>query len=283
VSFLPGKEQLLLDLRRIAKNNYSLAEGESAEQYIGPMLKHIGDTDPELRDELIYETFCEWICEKAYFRDDYLRQLLSVLLDYNHLLFHIGNDGDSTVFTRSFSALAIVLILMEHRKRSILNADQFEHAKNVIIRYHMQENDFRGFMLEYGWAHAAAHGADVLKELVQCKECDQAVLQEILDCMKRILRNGRYLLCHEEDERLVSVACLIFRLHEPFRIHLRSWLDDLEYYADIEDSRMQYIARVNTKNFVRSFYFRLVHSRITDDFITLLSDVEKKLNRFAGK
>ncbi len=280
---MQDREHLLLDLRRIAKNNYLLAEDESAEQYMEPMLKYIGDTDAELRDELIYETFCEWICEKAYFQDDKLRQMLQVLLDNEHLMYHIGNDGDSTVFTRSFSSLAIVLILMEHRKRDILNADQFTHARNTVIQYLMRENDFRGFVPEYGWAHAAAHGADVLEELVQCRESDHSVLQEILVCMKHVLRNGRYMLCHEEDERLVRVAYQIYRLHTPFRIPLRSWLETLTEYTNIENPQVQYIARVNTKNFVRSFYFRLIHFGITDDIITLLTDTEKKLNRFAGK
>jgi hypothetical protein len=283
VGILPGKEQLLLDLRRIAKNNYLLPEGESVEQYLDPMLKYIGDTDTELRDELIYETFCEWIYEKAYVTDDRLRQMLAALLNNDHLMYHIGNDGDSSVFTRSFSALAIVLILTEHRKRAILDADLFTQAKNAAIAYLMQEKDFRGFVPEYGWAHAAAHGADVLEELVQCKESDQTVLQEILDCMKRVLRNGRYMLCHEEDERLARVAHQIFKMHAPFRIQLQTWLENLTDYAVIENPQIQYIARVNTKHFVRSFYFRLMHLGIKDDIITLLTDTEKKLNRFAGK
>lgn len=277
------REQLLLDLRRIAKNNYFLTESENVDQYLTPMLKLIGDTDAELRDALIYETFCDWICEKAYLRDDMLRQMLHVLLDNDHLMYHIGSDGDNAVFTRSFSALAIVLILMEHRKRNILNANQFELAKNTIIQYLLKENDFRGFVPEYGWAHAAAHGADMLVELVQCKESEHSVFQEILVCMKRILHNGRYMLCHEEDERLVRVAYHVFRLHTPFRIKLLDWLETLADYTNIDNPQVQYIARINTKNFVRSFYFRLIHFGITDDIITLLTDTEKKLNRFASK
>lgn len=283
MSFLFGREQLLLDLRRIAKNNYFLAEGESAEQYIEPMLKYIGDTDAELRDELIYETLCDWIGDKAYVQDDRLRQLLDVLLDNDHLMYHLGNDGDSTVLTRSFSALAIVIILAEHRKRNILTADQFRHVKEAIIQYLMHENDFRGYVPGYGWAHAAAHGADMLEELVQCKESDPAVIWEILICMKRILHNGRHLLCHEEDERLVRAVYWVFKLHAPFQVHLRTWLEDLTDLKGIEDQRMQYIARVNTKNFVRCFYFRLFHFGITDGIVTQLTDMEKKLNRFANK
>jgi hypothetical protein len=280
---LPDREQLLLDLRRIAKNNYLLMEGETVEPYLDPMLIYIGDTDSELRDELIYETFSGWIGQKAYVTDDRLRQMLAVLLDSGHLLYHIGSDGDSSVFTRSFSALAIVLILTEHRKRTVLDADLFALTKNTVIAYLMQEKDFRGFVTEYGWAHAAAHGADVLEELVLCKESDQSVLQEILDCMKRVLCNGRYMLCHEEDERLARVAHQILQKHAPFRIHLQTWLESLTDFPGIENPQMQYIARINTKNFVRSFYFRLMHLGITDDIITLLTDTEKKLNRFAGK
>ncbi len=277
------REQLLLDLRRIAKNNYILSKGESVEQYLKQMLKFIGDADAQLRDELIYETFCEWICDKAYVGDDELRKMLAVLLDSSHLFSHIGNDGDHTVLTRSFSALVIVLVLMEHRKRAILDADLFMQTRKAIIQYLMQEADFRGYMPDCGWAHAAAHGADMLDELVQCRESDHTVLHEILACIKRILRNGRYMLCHEEDERLARVAARVFDLHVSFRTHLQAWLEELTDYEGVKIERMRYLARVNAKNFVRSFYFRLLHGKTMDDNITLLADIEKKMNRFVGR
>lgn len=277
------RERLLLDLRRIAGNGYLLEKGEDAQEYLNLMLRHIGDTDAELRDTLIYETFCQWISEKARLSDDALRRILAVLLDHDHLFCHMGNDGDSTVLTRSFSVLAVVQILAEHRKRAILDRELFEQTKNAIVRYCAQEMDLRGYQPDFGWAHAAAHGADALEELVQCRECDAAAIREILACMKRMMQNGRYLLCHEEDERLVRAAHHMLSGPAAFRALLRAFMKDVAAYAGADDPRMQYIARVNTKNFVRSFYFRLLHANTEEDFRALLADVEKQMNRFAPK
>ncbi|MDF2567405.1 MAG: hypothetical protein K0R90_861, partial [Oscillospiraceae bacterium] len=51
------REQLIFKLRKIRENQYSVAEEENPWDYIVPMLDHIGDIDPELRDDLIYNTF----------------------------------------------------------------------------------------------------------------------------------------------------------------------------------------------------------------------------------
>lgn len=59
------KEQLKSDLQKIRESKYELSQREKADDYTALMLKYIGDTDAELRDDLIYETFCEWICGKS--------------------------------------------------------------------------------------------------------------------------------------------------------------------------------------------------------------------------
>ncbi|UHA73472.1 hypothetical protein [Paenibacillus sp. 481] len=73
--------QLLLNLRRIKQSGYQLQQEESAMDYVELMLEYIGDPSPELRDELIYMTFCKWIVEKEYIQEDELRYILSVLIE----------------------------------------------------------------------------------------------------------------------------------------------------------------------------------------------------------
>lgn len=125
------REKLILDLQRIQENQYQLYENENAWTYSQLMLQYVGDTDPELRDDLIYATFCRWICEKEYFTNEELIKLLDQLLDENHLFFSIGNDGDDTVFTRTFSVLIIVLLLWKNRERSFLQIDKFINIKEI--------------------------------------------------------------------------------------------------------------------------------------------------------
>lgn len=274
------KEQLLLDLSRIRENKYNLVEGESISVYTDLMLRYIGDTNPELRDELIYATFCEWICEKEYFNEEELRHMLIILMDENHLFYHIGNDGDDTVFTRTFSMLVVVLILCQHRKKPILNYDMFVRVKNDLIRYYEEEKDFRGYIEEYGWAHGAAHGADAMGELVQCKESDDTIYQEILKAIQKVLYNGKYLFCNEEDERIARV---VFRMIKgnlmPYQL-INDWIEELSQCCGWESTRRQYVARVNTKNFVRCLYFKLMHNQNAIYISNTLFNLERRLNRF---
>lgn len=274
------REQLLLDLRRIEGNKYTLSEGECRSQYVEVMLQYIGDTDPDLRDELIYSTFNEWICEKEYFSDNDLLNMLNTLIDENHLFYHIGNDEDDSVFTRTFSILVVVLILIQHRKSAILDYDRFIEVKNAVIQYYMEERDLRGYIEQYGWAHGAAHGSDALDELVQCKESNDVILQEILESIKVVLYNEKYLLCNEEDERIARVVYRMIKNQSiPDRL-MNNWLEGLSQCCDSEKARKQYVARVNTKNFIRCLYFKLIHNQAAKDISNTLLHIEGKLNTF---
>jgi len=273
-------EQLIMHLRKIRDNNYNLAEDENVQSYADLMLQHIGDTDPELRDDLIFSTFCEWICEKEYFNEEELRQMLTVLLDDHHVFYHIGSFEDSTVFTRTFSILVVVLILCQHRKKAFLDFDVFTKVKDKLILYYQQEKDFRGYLDDCGWAHGAAHGADAMDELVQCKESDESVCTEVLGAIQNVLWNGKYLFSNEEDERMARVVYRIIKNNLMPSQLINNWISRLCQCCEWDKTRTQYIARVNSKNFVRCLYFKLEHKKCASDISHMLFEVEKKLNRF---
>lgn len=274
-----NREQLILDLRRIEGNSYN-ASSEEVAQYTDMMLRYIGDTDPVLRDDLIYNTFSEWICEKEYFCEKELLNILSILTDESHLFCGIGKDGDETVFTRTFSILAVVLILIQHRKKAFLTDEKFIQVKNSIIRYYQEERDLRGYTDGNGWAHGAAHGADALDELVQCEESGEEIFKEIFESIKKILYNGKYLFHNEEDERIARVVYRMIKRKPAASRLLNDWFDGLSQCCDWDKTRKQYIARVNTKNFVRCLYFKLVHNKVELNIADRLLEVEAKLNRF---
>lgn len=275
------KEQLKKELNRIKRNSYMPDEGDSIPEYAEAMLQHIGDPDPELRDDLIYEILCEWICEKEFFSDDELRSMLGILVDENHLFHCIGNEGDESVFTRTFSILVVVLILIRHRKNAFLDYPLFIETKTKIIKYYLEEKDLRGYTDEHGWAHGAAHGADALDELVQCRECEEEILQEILDSIRKVLYNGKYSFCNEEDERITRVVFRMIRLHGATSSRMiGEWLNGLDQCCEWEKTHTQRIARTNAKNFIRCLYFKLLHNRTSPDLIDILLHTEERLNRF---
>ncbi|KPU43538.1 hypothetical protein OXPF_29790 [Oxobacter pfennigii] len=274
------RKRLILELRKIQENQYKVAETKKQWEYIVWMLEYIGDTDPELRDDLIYNTLYEWIDVKEYFNEDQLRHILFILLDEKHLFYQIGSDGNDSVFTRTFSSLGVALILNRHRKKAFLSIDEFIEIKNKFIGYYTSEMDLRGYIQGSGWAHGTAHGADVMDELVQCSESDGGVIREILKAFKKVMYNGKYIFCNEEDERISRVVFRIIKENLLSKHAIIKWLEELSECIEWQRDRLQYVARVNAKNFVRCLYFKMMHYDNTLDIIDEIFKSEEKLNRF---
>jgi hypothetical protein len=275
-----SREQLMIDLQRIEENDYELRSGEDIKDYVKLMLEHIGDPEPVLRDELIYSTFYKWINEKRWFNDAELRELLWILLDEQHLFYHIGNKEDLTVYTRTFSVLVVALILQRHREMAILDSSEFIKVKQGLIRYYEEERDLRGYMEKEGWAHAAAHGADALDELVLCSESDAAVREEVLAVIQKMLYNDQYIFRDEEDERIATIIVTIIDHHLLPQQSITDWILNLAQCGSWPRSHSQYVNRINTKNFLRSLYFRLLLTEKNMDIVDVLLKTEKNLNEF---
>lgn len=275
-----SREQLMIDLQRIEENDYELKSGEDIKEYVKLMLEHIGDPEPVLRDELIYSTFYKWINEKHWFNDAELRELLWILLDEQHLFYHIGNKEDLTVYTRTFSVLVVALILQRHREMAILDSSEFIKVKQGLIRYYEEERDLRGYMEKEGWAHAAAHGADALDELVLCSESDAAVREEVLAVIQKMLYNDQYIFRDEEDERIATIIVTIIDHHLLPQQSITDWILNLAQCGSWPRSHSQYVTRINTKNFLRSLYFRLLLTEKNMDIVDVLLKTEKNLNEF---
>jgi len=59
-------EKELKSILKDIKNGRKIEQQEEQVQLIQSMIIHIGSLDSELRDELIYGTFYEWILEKIF-------------------------------------------------------------------------------------------------------------------------------------------------------------------------------------------------------------------------
>ncbi|OKP82498.1 hypothetical protein A3844_18605 [Paenibacillus helianthi] len=272
--------QLMTDLQRIETEHYRLREGEEHQRFISLMLEYIGDPQPELRDELIYPAFYEWILEQRLFSSDELRGITAVLLDEQHLFHGIGGQGEDTVFTRTFTTLVIGLIIQRHRERPFLDAAGFLKVKTALLRYYIEEKDLRGYVEEGGWAHSAAHGADALDELVQCPECDEPLQLEVLEVVRRKLHNGVYIFRDEEDERMATIVDTMIRGNLLARKRIAEWIGSLAASGSQPGSRSQYINRVNSKNFVRALYFRREREGLGQELHEALLTAELNVNKF---
>lgn len=152
--------------------------------------------------------------------------------------------------------------------------------KEALIRYYEEEQDLRGFMPEEGWAHAAAHGADALDELVLCSESDAAIREEVLAVIQRMLYNDQHIFRDEEDERIATIVATMIDHHLLPQQSIVDWIRNLEQCGGWPRSRGQYVARVNTKNFVRSLYFRLLPLKNNPAMVEVLLKAEMNLNKF---
>ncbi|WNN74211.1 DUF2785 domain-containing protein [Lysinibacillus capsici] len=273
--------KLMEDLQRIEENKYQLGEGEQHQDFLPLLLQYIGDPQPELRDNLIYPMFYMWIKEENRFSEEELRSLLTILTDENHLFYNIGSEDDQSVFTRTFSALPIALIIQHHRKNPFLNQEEIEQLMQVMLRYYKEEKDLRGYLSVGGWAHSASHGADVFVELVQCEESSVAMLREVLVAISGKLHNGIHIFSDEDDERLVNIVDTM--IHKELLPHqeIANWISCLAQCCNLPRNRNQVIARVNSKNFLRSLYFRRGQDSLGNALNTAILDTEAKLNRFS--
>lgn len=277
------KEQLKIDLQRIKANEYNLNGDEQVRNYVDLMLKYIGDSDPELRDDLIYLTFVYWIEEKNYFTNEELISLLNKILSEEFAFYNIGSDNDDSVLRRSFSILLINPILCVHLDKDFLDENMILKTKNCLIRYFNEEKDWRGYDEKKGWLHALAHAADGMHILVNCKGITEEICKEIMVTIENLLCKGRYVFSAEEYERLMTIIyddVICDNLLE--EEYVCNWIEGLGRVLGIEDNITKFRARANVKNAMRSVYFRVIHNNGSERILKSIVDLDKKLNVYVN-
>ena len=192
-----------------------------------------------------------------------LMEILKVVLNDQHLFWGIGEQGTDTVFTRTFSLLGVALMLEVHNSNPFIPDAELLVIKQKMLRYLQNERDFRGYVPDKGWAHAAAHAADVLDEMAQCSYYDRADLLEMLAAVRDLIMNPNIVYNWQEDERLVTAVLSIWQREEIDDTAVGQWLQSL---IPKTDERLpmppKYQRFMNIKNFLRSFYLRIVKQNI---------------------
>ena len=275
------KEQLKANLRRIKENEYNLGDGENINDYVNLMLKYIGDNNPEVRDELIYTTFVNWIEEKGYFTDEELKVLLNTILSEDFAFYNIGSENDDSVLRRSFSILLVNPILCVHLDKEFLGEEMILKTKDCLIKYLNEEKDLRGYDKEKGWLHAIAHVADGIHALINCKGITEDICKDIMGTIANKLLEGREVFNAEEDERLITIIYYdIISDNLLSNEYICNWIDGLSKVVEIKDKGTRFRARTNVKNFIRSLYFRLLHLENNEEISKAIIDLEKKINLY---
>ncbi len=276
--------QLKEKLQALAQNEFRLSANEDLAMLIPDMLLHIGATDSLLRDNLIYTAFATWILDYNILSPEQLRGLLQQILGKQHMSHNIGEKNTDTVFRRSFSVLLLPLFLIRHRSQPFLTQAEIYQVKEKLLCYLSNEKDRRGFVNKKGWAHAIAHAADALDDLVQCTEIGENDLREILEAIQTVISIEDVAYTCGEDERMVTVATAIIKRQLLPDTEFAQWIQGFADPALIVRSMPQrIIIRTNIKNFLQSLYFRLQWEQLTDEFNTPISQTLHKISLFTNQ
>ncbi|MGM0896505.1 MAG: DUF2785 domain-containing protein [Bacillota bacterium] len=226
---------------------------------IKSMMMHIGSPDSELRDGLIYGTFCELILEDK-IEADVLNEMLKSCLNEQMLFKGIGESGTDNVFTRSFTSLLIALILHADNQKDFLSGELIFEVKDQLISYITLEKDLRGFVADKGWAHSIAHIADAFDELIKNKKITTDDYVEIANVLWNKVFIADYVYIHDEEERILMPLLETLKQGLPHEV-IQGFVENIPVELEMqkvqlaEESYWQLYA--NCKKFLKSFYVKI--------------------------
>lgn len=266
-------------LKEIKEDNYRIPASLNINEIIMEMMHDIGNTDPELRDKLIYSVMYHWIMNNE-IATDKLKELLAISMDDNHLFFKIGEINTDSVFTRSFSILLIPLILINNRQLKFLSENDIKEVYIKVVDYFIKEKDLRGYVKDQGWAHSVAHAADALDDLAICSEIGHEELLYMLDIIKDKVCINNYVYINEEDERLVTAIISIFNRKLITNEEFCEWIKSFNVLQRTGRYPEDHNLVINVKNLLRSLYFRLIGLDDTEMITGQIKDTLKEISNF---
>lgn len=250
---------------------------------IEKMLSNIGSTDPELRDKLIFNTFCTLI-EKDYLNKNQMEHIIEVCL--NNLFLGIDKIESDLVFTRSFSSLTIGLLLQKDREQSFLKEEVVLSIINKSTEYLNLEKDIRGYVETKGWAHSIAHGADLLVEAVKHplfnNNLSSVYLETIKECLFKKSTTKAPFVDGEEERLIVVLEALIEK--GLTTDEMITWISEISNTLNNLKSEEGYSLnffwkRSNVINFLRGLYFRLLYKNTHLKLRSRITDILEQLHK----
>lgn len=213
------------------------------------MLENIGNSNPYVRDEIIYRAWC-YLFDKGRIDIRQKRKILSFLLDEKYLSSYDFDNSQDLVLRRSFTALLLVILLEDERKNCWMTADNYQRIMQESFSWLLEEQDYRGFDEKLGWIHAFAHGADLLVEIVRLTACQVKEVNIIMSILTKIISSQDILLWSEED-RLSVVIIELLKLKKLSESELLYWCEN------IEKSLNSWQAHKKWSVFVQTLFFKL--------------------------
>ncbi|HEY7355343.1 MAG TPA: DUF2785 domain-containing protein [Ktedonobacterales bacterium] len=260
------------------------------------LLALLGSTDSYLRDATAYPILEAWISRDLYTADE-LRALAGQLSE--NLKLGLGERGTDTVFLRAFSALVLAEIVYHHNKHPFFEEADVRQIFENALAYYPAEQDLRGYVSGLGWAHAVAHGADLLYVLAENNYLSASDLERIMQALAtQIAPPVAHAYLYNEDQRITRAVLAALKrdlLTLPF---LSAWLDGLTSFESQKitfDGTLTGEPRLipseiginvlhNTRQFLSALYVHLTldeeQPAIAADFAPLVLAALQLMNRW---
>ncbi len=241
------------------------------------LLDNYSSTDPALRDSLSY-TLLERLMSEERVSANTVIEVAHKSIDAEHLFWRIGEKETDSVFMRAFSILTVPIVLQYYEKHPPIPEPLWDSLLEATLRYATLEDDWRGYVLHKGWAHAAAHLADALGSLGS-KDClDGRTVKAVLTALHDVA-TVPVALGHTEDDRLAYGA---FTLIESQRLSAESvmaWLDSFPWIP-AGNVGMETIRGANANHFLRSLYFRYLYHDPKSPHLALIAAAARRFDIF---
>lgn len=247
-----GETELKARLAAFKGGGYSELATTELDPLVDAMLSHIGSTDSELRDDLIYETFAEIVLRRE-------TDMALVLRVFDACLDKIADgidaDDPDRVFRRSFSMLVVALVLERNSEGSFLDALRIREAFGRICDAYRREKNLVGYYPDKGWAHTVAHTADVFALIVRSEALRDDDRSRVLDLVRDKFLQPLYRFTDGEDERTARVVEAILGERPSMRGRVMEWVDALAGNRLPATMPAMFVVKGNVRNLLRSIYF----------------------------
>lgn len=244
----------------IQENNYAIPIDHTPTSLTAKLFEYLGSSDPELRDEIAYETFANFLKREYYSEEEIAIYIASLLAN---LEIGIGEMGTDSVFLRSFSILFLAEIIHTDNQALQLKKPIIKTILEKGLWYLEAERDLRGYVLDKGWAHALAHTADLFLVLGQNTHTGSREHHRILYAIgKKLIQSTGWIYLYGEDDRLSRAVVEILRRDTLSMAFVKKWLafflePDEKDRAVAWTKEESWHAFFNVRNFLRSLYLQV--------------------------
>lgn len=239
------------------------------------LIDNIGDDNSEVRDGLVYPNLAHLLHDK-HFTEEQLEEILELLIGPKFLHFDLENYIETSVLTRSFTLLQLVILVYVHNRDNVISGKLIREAFVSFLDYFRQEEKYEGYNQEIGWVHAIAHSADLFAQFVKVEEFGETELKTMFNAITKKIKIQHFFFMYDEDERMVNAIMNGLDreiLDEEF---LKGWINDFANYEKIKEYPEAYYLTNNIKVFLRSLYFRLLEVEQYDYLVKEIKVVLKE-------